>query len=112
MQMRCFLPTLRCGGGKVERSAGIHSADSGGGGDSSSASGTSAGTGSVALLLTDAPSDIFEEINITVIKAEMFSDDDEGGKNIEYPFHFDRFLFSVNRCSSSRTATIIALSKS
>ena len=33
-----------------------------------------AGTGSVALLLTDAPSDIFEEINITVIKAELLSD--------------------------------------
>ncbi len=35
---------------------------------------TTAGTGSVALLLTDAPSDIFEEINITVIKAELLSD--------------------------------------
>ena len=32
------------------------------------------GTGTVALLLTDAPSDIFEEINITVIKAELLSD--------------------------------------
>jgi hypothetical protein len=28
----------------------------------------------VALLLTDAPSDIFEEINITVVKAELISD--------------------------------------
>jgi hypothetical protein len=36
---------------------------------------TDAGTGSVALLITDAPSDIFEEINITVIKAELLSDD-------------------------------------
>lgn len=35
---------------------------------------TTAGTGSVALLLTDAPSDIFEEINITVTKAELLSD--------------------------------------
>ncbi len=31
----------------------------------------------MALLLTDAPSDIFEEINITVVKAELLSD---GGK--------------------------------
>jgi len=38
-------------------------------------SNSSAGTGSVALLLTDAPSDIFEEINITVTKAELLSDD-------------------------------------
>ena len=38
-------------------------------------SNTTAGSGSVALLLTDAPSDIFEEINITVIKAELLSDD-------------------------------------
>ena len=36
---------------------------------------TATGTGSVALLLTDAPSDIFEEINITVVKAELMSDD-------------------------------------
>jgi len=36
---------------------------------------TSAKTGTVALLLTDAPSDIFEEINITVSKAELLSDD-------------------------------------
>ncbi|MBT8119550.1 MAG: DUF4382 domain-containing protein, partial [Gammaproteobacteria bacterium] len=46
---------------------------SSGGGDSASSS-TSGGTGSVALLLTDAPSDIFEEINITVVKAELLSD--------------------------------------
>ena len=38
-------------------------------------SNTTAGSGSVALLLTDAPSDIFEEINITIIKAELVSDD-------------------------------------
>lgn len=36
--------------------------------------GTTAGTGTVALLLTDAPSDIFEEINITVLKAELLAD--------------------------------------
>ena len=42
-------------------------------GDSSS-SASNGGTGTVALLLTDAPSDIFEEINITVIKAELLSD--------------------------------------
>jgi len=45
-----------------------------GGSDSADASNTAAGTGSVALLLTDAPSDIFEEINITVVKAELLSD--------------------------------------
>lgn len=43
-------------------------------GDSTSGN-TGANTGSVALLLTDAPSDIFEEINITVVKAELLSDD-------------------------------------
>jgi len=45
-----------------------------GGSDSGDTSNTASGTGSVALLLTDAPSDIFEEINITVIKAELISD--------------------------------------
>jgi len=40
--------------------------------DTTTSAGTG-GTGSVALLLTDAPSDIFEEINITVIKAELLS---------------------------------------
>ncbi|MDT8281793.1 MAG: DUF4382 domain-containing protein [Gammaproteobacteria bacterium] len=44
------------------------------GGGSSDGTG-SAGTGGVALLLTDAPSDIFEEINITVTRAELLSDD-------------------------------------
>ena len=44
-------------------------------GDSTGTSNTATGTGSVALLLTDAPSDIFEEINITVVKAELLSDD-------------------------------------
>jgi Domain of unknown function (DUF4382) len=43
------------------------------GGDSTS-SVTPGGTGTVALLLTDAPSDIFEEVNITVVKAELLSD--------------------------------------
>ncbi len=46
-----------------------------GGGSSDSTGTASTGTGGVALLLTDAPSDIFEEINITVIKAELLSDD-------------------------------------
>lgn len=41
-------------------------------GESTTTSNTN--TGTVALLLTDAPSDIFEEINITVIKAELLSD--------------------------------------
>jgi hypothetical protein len=35
---------------------------------------TASGPGSVALLLTDAPSDDFDEINITVVKAELMSD--------------------------------------
>jgi len=48
---------------------------SSGSGISTDATNTSTGTGSVALLLTDAPSDIFKEINITVIKAELMSDD-------------------------------------
>ena len=43
-----------------------------GSGDSTGTSST--GSGTVALLLTDAPSDIFEEINITVVKAELLSD--------------------------------------
>ena len=46
-----------------------------GSGISTDASNTATATGSVALLLTDAPSDIFEEINITVIKAELMSND-------------------------------------
>ncbi|NOQ90670.1 MAG: DUF4382 domain-containing protein, partial [Gammaproteobacteria bacterium] len=45
------------------------------GGGTTDSSNTAAGTGSVALLLTDAPSDDFEEINITVVKAELLSDD-------------------------------------
>ncbi len=47
---------------------------SGGGGGGGSDAATSDGTGSVALLLTDAPTDIFDEINVTVIKAELLSD--------------------------------------
>ena len=46
-----------------------------GSGGSTDTTNTTTGTGSVALLLTDAPSDIFEEINITVVKAELLSDD-------------------------------------
>jgi hypothetical protein len=48
---------------------------SSGSGTGTDASNTGTATGSVALLLTDAPSDIFKEINITVIKAELMSDD-------------------------------------
>ena len=43
-------------------------------GGSTDTSNTASGPGSVALLLTDAPSDDFDEINITVIKAELMSD--------------------------------------
>ena len=45
-----------------------------GSGNYDDTSNTAAGSGSVALLLTDAPSDLFDEINITVIKAELLSD--------------------------------------
>lgn len=43
-------------------------------GGNTDTSNTASGAGSVALLLTDAPSDDFEKINITVIKAELMSD--------------------------------------
>jgi hypothetical protein len=45
-----------------------------GGNNSADSSTAATGSGTVALLLTDAPSDIFEEINITVLKAELMSD--------------------------------------
>lgn len=45
-----------------------------GSGDPLGSSNTDQGSGTVALLVTDAPSDIFEEINITVIKAELLSE--------------------------------------
>jgi len=45
----------------------------GGGSGSTDTTVSPAGSGNVALLLTDAPSDIFEEINITVVKAELLS---------------------------------------
>lgn len=51
-----------CGGG----SAG--SAGSSGGGDS-------AGVGSVAVLLTDGPAQDFDEVNVSVIRTELFGDD-------------------------------------
>lgn len=46
----------------------------GGEGDSGSA-GQTQNTGSVALLLTDAPSDLFQEINLTVTRVELLGDD-------------------------------------
>ncbi len=46
----------------------------GGGGGSGSSSVSPQGSGSVALLLTDAPADNFDEININVRKAELLSD--------------------------------------
>ncbi len=51
----------------------------GGGGGGSSSGGevatlSPAGTGTVALLVTDAPNDDFDAINLTVIKAELLSD--------------------------------------
>jgi hypothetical protein len=51
------------------------SCSSGGSTGSTNNTNTSANSGTVALLLTDAPSDIFDEINITVTKAELLSDD-------------------------------------
>ena len=41
----------------------------GGGGDSASNTVSSGGTGSVGLLLTDGPTDDFDAVNITVVKA-------------------------------------------
>ena len=46
----------------------------GGGGGSSSDSGGGGGTGSVGLLLTDGPTDDFDAVNITIVKAELLSD--------------------------------------
>jgi len=46
----------------------------GGGGGSSSDSGGDAGTGSVGLTLTDGPTDDFDAVNITIVKAELLSD--------------------------------------
>ena len=46
----------------------------GGGGDSASNTVSSGGTGSVGLLLTDGPTDDFDAVNITVVKAELLSD--------------------------------------
>ena len=43
----------------------------GGGGGSSSDSGGGGGTGSVGLLLTDGPTDDFDAVNITIVKAEL-----------------------------------------
>src|SRR5210317_1352099 len=49
-----------------------------GGGGSGSGGGVTtvspAGTGTVTLLITDGPSDDFDAINLTVVKAELFSD--------------------------------------
>ena len=52
--------------------ASVIAACGGGGGGTSQV--TTSGSGDVALLLTDAPSDQFEEVNITVVKAELLSD--------------------------------------
>lgn len=46
----------------------------GGGGGSATTSVAAAGTGSVAILITDAPSDDFDEINVTTTKIELLSD--------------------------------------
>jgi hypothetical protein len=46
----------------------------GGGGDSASNTESSGGTGSVGLLLTDGPTDDFDAVNITVVRAELLSD--------------------------------------
>ena len=45
-----------------------------GSGDPLGSSDAAPGSGTVALLVTDAPSDIFEEINITVTRAELLSE--------------------------------------
>ena len=46
----------------------------GGGGTNGVSTVSSAGTGTVTLLLTDAPSDDFKAINLDVVRAELFSD--------------------------------------
>lgn len=52
----------------------LASCGGGGGGGGGSASVAPAGTGGVALLLTDGPASDFDEINIDVIRAELFCD--------------------------------------
>lgn len=47
-----------------------------GGGSNNTGGSQSTETGSVALLFTDAPSDAFDEINITITRIELISDDD------------------------------------
>ncbi|MCK5667762.1 MAG: DUF4382 domain-containing protein, partial [Gammaproteobacteria bacterium] len=54
---------ISCGGG------------SGGGSDIASTGGSAADTGTVTLLVTDAPTDRFKEINLSIIRAELLSDD-------------------------------------
>lgn len=53
----------------------LFSCGSGGGSGGSADNSESQETGSVAVLLTDAPTDDFAEINITIEKIELFSDD-------------------------------------
>ncbi len=63
LMLTAFLLTA-CGGG----------GGGGGGGLGSSGLSTPASTGSVTVLMTDAPTDDFSEILLTVIKVELFSD--------------------------------------
>ncbi len=53
----------------------LASCGSGGGSGSDVSINAPAGTGSVAILLTDSPTDDFSEVNITISKIELLSDD-------------------------------------
>jgi hypothetical protein len=85
-----------------------------GGSNSADTSDITAGTGSVALLLTDAPSDIFEEINITVIKAELMSDEGrvtifQGERTFDLLDLTDARIFAIREGIASGTYNKIRL---
>ena len=85
-----------------------------GGSDNTDTSNIASGTGSVALLLTDAPSDIFEEINITVVKAEIMSDNGrvtifQGERTFNLLDLTDARIFAVHEGIASGTYNKIRL---
>lgn len=49
-----------------------------GGGGSNDTQSTEAGTGNVAILFTDAPSDDFSQINLTVTEITLLGDQSQG----------------------------------
>jgi hypothetical protein len=75
---------------------------------------TSENSGTVALLLTDAPSDIFEEINITVTMAELLSDDGavtifEGNRTFNLLDLTDARIFAIREGIAAGTYSKIRL---